>query len=299
MNLKKLLSSIALVLLASTSMAKERVVSMWPFTPASTQGSYFRAILEQANKEQDKYEFVFENKTGAGGAIATNDIASARTGTRILAHSAAYFARPFLYPDTPYNFDQFKPLMVMGFAPAALISKGKTLDQILAQKRINIATAGAGSSTHLLAEAFFKQYKDGRDIAMVHYRDSNEAAKDVIGGQADASFEFLGDAKARGDLINIIGITGKSKIENFRLLPGMEELVGIFAIYVPKDMPAAQVAELQSMLLKAEKHESVQTLYKRDYNYKDSSMNVPGDLTPWYTRTIKQFEGYTRGIKVQ
>lgn len=298
MTLKKLLASVVLALLATTSMAKERVVSMWPFTPASTQGSYFRAILEQANKEQDKYEFIFENRTGAGGAIATTDIAN-RSGTRILAHSAAYFARPFLYPETQYNFEQFKPLMVMGFAPAALITKGKTLDQILAQKRINIATAGAGSSTHLLAEAFFKQYKEGRDIVMVHYRDSNEAAKDVIGGQADASFEFLGDAKARGDLVSIIGITGKSKVENFRLLPGMEDLVGIFAIYVPKDMPAAQVTELQSILLKAEKHESVQALYRRDYNYKDGYMNAPADLTPWYNRTIKQFEGYTRGIKVQ
>jgi tripartite-type tricarboxylate transporter receptor subunit TctC len=298
MILKKILVSVLLALIATNGFTKERVVSMWPFTPASTQGTYFRAILEQANKEQDKYDFVFENKTGAGGAIATQYIASARTGTRILAHSSAYFIRPFLYSETQYNFEQFKPLMIMGFAPAALITKGKTLDQILAQKKINIATAGAGTSTHLFAEAFFKQYKEGRDIAMVHYRDSNEAAKDVIGGQADASFEFLGDAKARGDLVNIIGITGKSRVENFRLLPGMEELVSSFAIYVPKDMPTPQVTELQTILLRAEKHESVQVLYRRDYNYKDSSMNVPGDLTTWYSRTVKQFEVFTKGIKV-
>jgi tripartite-type tricarboxylate transporter receptor subunit TctC len=298
MNLKKLLTSFLLVL-ATTSYAKERVIAMWPFTPASTQGSYFRAILEQANKEQDKYEFVFENKTGAGGAIATQDIATVRTGTRILAHSAAYYARPFLYTDTPYNFEQFKPLMVMGFAPAALITKNKTLDQLLAQKKINVSTSGAGSSTHLLAEAFFKQYKEGRDIVMVHYRDSNEAAKDVIGGQVDASFEFLGDAKSRGDLVTIVGITGKSRIENFKLLPNMEDLVGIFAIYAPKDMPTGQIAEIQTMLLKAEKHNLVQTLYKKDYTYKDYNMTVPSDLTSWYTHTIKQFEIYTKGIKLQ
>ena len=171
MHLKKLLISFLLVL-STTGYTKERVIAMWPFTPASTQGSYFRAILEQANKEQDKYEFVFENKTGAGGAIATQDIATVRTGTRILAHSGAYFARPFMYSDTPYNFEQFKPLMVMGFSPAALITKNKTLDQLLAQKKINIATAGGGSSVHLFAEAYFKQYKEGRDIVMIHYRDT-------------------------------------------------------------------------------------------------------------------------------
>jgi tripartite-type tricarboxylate transporter receptor subunit TctC len=296
--MKKFITGLIIVGASLTAVAKEKVQAVWPFTPASTQGLYYRAILEQANKEQDKYEFIFEHRTGAGGAIATQYVHNLQ-GTRILAHSAAYFARPFLYPETQYKFEQFKPVMVMGFAPAALITKGKTLDQILAQKKINIATAGAGSSTHLLAEAFFKQYKEGRDIAMIHYKDTNEAAKDVIGGSVDATFEFLGDAKARGDFITIVGITGKSKVENFKFLPNMEELVGTFVIYAPKDMPDGQVAEMQAMLLRAEKHESVQTLYKRDFTYKDSSMSVPGDLMPWYTRTIKQFEGYTKGIKVQ
>lgn len=298
MNLKRTLLVLILATGASIASAAERVAAVWPFTPASTQGLYYRAILEQANKEQDKYEFVFEHKTGAGGVVATMHVQNLQ-GTRILAHSAAYFARPYLYPDTPYKLDQFKPLMVMGFAPAALITNGKTLEQLLAQKKINVATAGAGSSTHLLAEVFFKQYKDTRDIAMIHYRDTNEAAKDVIGGQVDASFEFLGDAKARGNFVSIVGITGKSKIENYRFLPGMDDLVGIFAIYVPKDMPSSQQSELQAILLKAEKHETVQALYKRDYTYKDPSMAVPGDLTPWYNKTVKQFEGYTTGIKVQ
>ena len=298
MKIKQLLSSVLLAITMSSTIAAEKVSSFWPFTPASTQGLYYRAILEQANKEQNKYEFVFDHKTGAGGAIATQHVNNIQ-GTRILAHSGAYFARPFLYPDTPYNFSQFKPLMIMGFAPAALLTKGKTLDQLLSQKKLNIATAGTGSSTHLLAEVFFRQYKEGRDIVMIHYRDTNEAAKDVISGQVDATFEFLGDARARGDLVTIVGITGKSKIDNFKFLSNMEDLVGIFAIYAPKDMPDAQVSEIQAILLKAEKHESVQTLYKRDFTYKDTSMAVPGDLTNWYTRTIKQFENYTKGIKIQ
>jgi len=296
--MRTLLITLIFCIASTAAIAAEKVSAVWPFTPASTQGLYYRAILERANKEQTKYEFVFDHRVGAGGAIATQHVHNLQ-GTRILAHSAAYFARPFLYPETQYKFEQFKPLMIMGFAPAALITKGKTLEQILAQKKINVATAGAGSSTHLLAEVFFKQYKEGRDIAMIHYKDTNEAAKDVISGQIDATFEFLGDAKARGDLVSIIGITGKSIIDNFRLLPNMEELTGIFAIYAPREMPASQVSEIQAMLLRAEKHESVQTLYRRDFTYKDSSMSVPGDLTAWYSRTIKQFEDYTKGIKVQ
>jgi tripartite-type tricarboxylate transporter receptor subunit TctC len=300
----KFIKSVLIVFLASALSfsvhAKEKVEAMWPFTPASTQGNYFRTILDEANKQQDKYEFVFANKTGAGGAIATQYIHN-QQGTRILAHSSAYFIRPFLYAENPYKFDQFNPLMVMGMSPAALVTKGKTLEQLLQQDKINVGTAGGGSSTHLMAEAFFKKFPK-KDISMVHYRDTNEPYKDVMAGHIDATFEFLGDAISKGNT-TIVGITGKTKIDNYSLLkdvnPDMENLVGIFAIYIPKDIPAEKAQEIQKILLTAEKNESVQRLYKRDYASKDSFMQVPGDLTPWYNRAIKQFETYTKGIKVE
>jgi len=296
----KIISILLASLLSCSAYAKEKVEAMWPFTPASTQGTYFRTILDEANKQQDKYEFIFTNRTGAGGAIAAQYI-NRQQGTRILAHSAAYFIRPFLYADTPYKFDQFNPLMVMGMSPAALVTKGKTLDQLLKQDRINVSTAGAGSSTHLMAESFFKMFP-GKNIVMVHYRDTNEAYKDVIAGHVDTTFEFLGDALAKGNT-TIIGITGKNKINDFPLLKdinsNMENLVGIFAIYIPKDIPTSKSQEIQKILLSAEKSDSVQTLYKRDYASKDAYMQIPGDLTIWYNRTIKQFETYTSGIKVE
>jgi tripartite-type tricarboxylate transporter receptor subunit TctC len=69
--MKKFITGLIIVGASLTATAKEKVPAVWPFTPASTQGLYYRAILEQANKEQDKYEFIFEHRTGAGGAIAT------------------------------------------------------------------------------------------------------------------------------------------------------------------------------------------------------------------------------------
>lgn len=298
-NYRKILTAILFSTLAYSASAKERVEAMWPFTPASTQGNYFRAILEEANRQQDKYEFIFSNRTGAGGSIATQYIVN-QQGTRILAHSAAYFIRPYLYPDTPYKFDQFNPLMVMGISPAALVTKGKTLEQLLKQDKINVSTAGAGSSTHLMAEAFFKMYP-GKDITMVHYRDTNEAYKDVLAGHVDATFEFLGDALSKGNT-TIIGITGKTKINNFPLLkdinPDMENLAGIFAIYIPKDVGVSKAQEIQRILLSAEKVETVQNLYRNDFASKEDYMKVPGDLLQWYLRTIRQFGSYTKGIKV-
>ncbi|MEN9389811.1 MAG: hypothetical protein RLY61_895 [Candidatus Parcubacteria bacterium] len=298
--MKNKLIAITLLLISSISFAQEKIYSVWGFAIGSTQGTYFRAILDEANKQQTKYEFVFENKPGAGGAIAAQHVKN-HASNSILAHSTAFFVRPYLYADNPYKFDQFKPLFVMGISPAALVTKGKTLDQLLSQDKINIATAGTGSTTHIMAEQFFKRWPN-KNIQMIHYTNTNEAYKDVLGGHVDATFEFLGDVKAKGGT-TIIGLTGKSKIDGLPLLkdvsPELEHIAGIFAVYVSKDMSADKMKELQQILLKAEKHESVQALYKSDYATKDAYMQTPADLTQWYNSTVKQFEKYTNGIVIK
>jgi tripartite-type tricarboxylate transporter receptor subunit TctC len=291
-------------LISFSSLANEvKVPGVWGFAVGSTQGNYFRAILNQANKEQSKFAFRFEHKPGAGGAIASKFVLDQSPKVAILAHSAAFFVRPNLYPDTPYNFDQFKPIMIMGFAPATLVTKQKSLDQLLKQSRITLATAGAGSSTHLIAETFAKGLKQ-KEITMVHFKDTNEASLAVMGGHVDATFEFLGDAKAKAtpDTM-LLGLTGKVKHEGIPVLKDlgfkdMEHLSGIFAIYVNKSMPEEMAKELQAILLKAEKHEVVQRLYKNDYTSKESFMQVPSDLTNWYNSTVNQYKSLTSGIKI-
>lgn len=301
--MKKVITSIILFLSSFSVFATEKVPSVWGFAVGSTQGTYFRQILEQANKEQNKYEFQFEHRPGAGGAIASQHVISQHPKTVILAHSAAFFVRPNLYPDTPYSFSQFKPLMIMGFAPTVLVSKNKTLNDILKQSKITIATAGAGSSTHLMAETFVKNIKN-KDIAMVHFKDTNEAFLSVMGGHTDLTFEFLGDAisKSLPDT-KFIGLTGKTSYNKVPLLKdmgfkNMEFLNGIFAIYVNRNMPNNIFNELQSILLKAEKSDAVQNLYKRDYTSKDDFMQQPGNLMDWYDSTVRQYKDLTKDIKL-
>lgn len=301
----KILISFVMLLMTTVGHAQSvKVPGVWGFAVGSTQGTYFRAILEQANKEQNKYEFVFEHKPGAGGSIASKYVFDQHPRVVVLAHSSAYFIRPYLYPDTIYNFEQFKPLMIMGFASAVLVTKQKTLEQLLKQPRIILGTAGPGSSTHLIAETFAKELR-GKEITMVHFKDTNEAFVNVMGGHIDATFEFLGDAKARAtNETSLLGLTGKIRHEGLPLLRdlGFKDMVNlstIFAIYVNRQMPESTVKELQTILLKAEKHESVQRLYKSDYTSKDAFMQNPSDLTEWYNETIKQFRGLTVGIKVQ
>lgn len=305
--MKRFILSLFVGLFATAAWANEAIKTpgVWGFAVGSTQGNYIRAMLEQANKDQKKYEFFFDHKPGAGGAIAGRHTLDQK-GPAILAQSGAFFARPYLYPETDklYRLDQFRPILIMGSAPAVLMTKGKTLDQLLKQPRIILGTAGAGSSTHLMAETL-KKYIKNSEVTMVHFKDTNEAYLNVMGGHIDATFEFFGDAKAKAKPeVTFAGVTGGQRVENVeplknRGMPDMEHVSGIFAMYVPKDMPNDVYNEIRAILLKAEQAEAVQNLYRRDFTYRDPALLSISALQSWYDTNVRRFQGLTAGIKIQ
>lgn len=298
--MKKLLA-LLLFALAGTAFAQQQVPSTWAFNIANIQGSYYRAVLDQANQDQKKYLFVPEHKPGAGGAIGASHVAGQERLT-LLGTAAAYFVRPYLYKDTPYNFDQFRPVHVMANSPAALVTKDKNFADIIKQDRITIGTAGAGSLTHLMALKFKEQLPNKDMVIIVAYKSSTEALQDVLGGHIDLTFEFLGDAEARN--AKVLGVTGRNKIKNYPLLKDIgyanqADLVGVYLILVKKDVPTAQVEELRTLFVEAEKATRVQDLYKSDYSAKPANLRTEADYQRWYQSTIKYYQDLTAGQRVE
>lgn len=297
--MKKLLTVLALFL-SGTAFAQQQVPSVWAFNIANIQGSYYRAVLEEANRLQPKYQFVPEHKPGAGGAIGASYV-NGQDKLALLGTAAAYFVRPYLYSTTPYNFDQFKPVHVMATSPAALVTKDKSLAEILKQNKITIGTAGTGSLTHLMALKF-KEQLPGKDVVIAAYKSSTEALQDVLGGHTDLTFEYLGDAESRN--AKVLGVTGRNKVKDYPLLKDMgyanqADLVGVYLILVKKDVPADQVAELRKLFVEAEKSTKVQDLYKSDYSAKPANLRSEADYQAWYKATIKYYQDLTAGQKVE
>jgi tripartite-type tricarboxylate transporter receptor subunit TctC len=304
--LKKILLTLFCALTFSVQAETTKVYGVWGFAPGSTQGSYIRAILEESNKIQKKYEFIFEHKPGAGSYIAAKSVLERKNA--LLSIGAAQFIRPYLYPETSWKFTDFNPVMLMAMNPAVLVTNGRSLDELVSQSKISLSTSGTGSTTHLMAEVFAKEIKSkypNKDIVMVHFKDSNEAFMSVMGGHTDATFEFLGDVKAKSTPVTrLLGLTGNKSIEGLPTLrslgyPELSGVQGIFAWYAPTDMPNEQVLEFQRIFLEAEKAENVQRLYRLDYASKDNDVHKGDNLNIWYQDTIKRFKNYTQGIEVK
>jgi tripartite-type tricarboxylate transporter receptor subunit TctC len=278
---------IVLLSISSIASATQQVPSLWAFNIANTQGTYYRALLEQANQNQTKYQFIPEHKPGAGGSIAAGYVNNSDRMV-LLGTSASFFVRPYLYDNAGYTFDQFKPVYLIANSPVALTSKSKDLKTILAQNKISIGTAGPGSGTHLYALKF-KARHPNKDILVVPYKSSTEALQDVLGGHIDLTYEFLGDAEAKG--VKVLGITGTKKIKNYPLLkdmgyPDNSDLIGIYHILVKKDVSDEVIRELREIFSEAEKSAKFQELYKSDSSFKPV-LKTDKDYTDWYNNNIK------------
>jgi tripartite-type tricarboxylate transporter receptor subunit TctC len=285
--IKKLLFALATIFISTLAVAQQQVPSAWAFNIANVQGSYYRALLEQANLDQKKYQFVPEHKPGAGGSIAAAYVNN-NERLALLGTATAFFVRPYLHDNAGYTFDQFKPVYLIANSPLALTTKSKDLKTILAQDKISIGTAGPGSGTHLFALKF-KAHHPNKEVVVVPYKSSTEALQDVLGGHIDLAYEFLGDAEARG--VKILGITGTKKIKNYPMLkdtvhPDNAEFIGIYHVLVKKDVPDEVVRELREIFNKAEKSARFQELYKSDYSFKPT-LKTDKDYTDWYNNMIR------------
>jgi tripartite-type tricarboxylate transporter receptor subunit TctC len=287
--MKKLLIAIAAMFISTLAVAQQQVPSAWAFNIANVQGSYYRALLEESNRIQAKYQFVPEHKPGAGGSIAAGHVLN-QDRLALLGTATAYFVRPYLYSTAGYTFDQFRPVYLIANSPVALTSKNKDLKTILAQDRIAIGTAGPGSGTHLYALKFKDRHPD-KNIVIVPYKSSTEAVQDVLGGHIDLTYEFLGDAEAKG--VRILGTTGPTKIKNYPQLkdmgyPDAVDYIGIYHILVKKNTPDEVVQELRVIFAQAERSTKFQELYRSDYSFKPA-LKTDKDYTDWYNAMIKTY----------
>jgi tripartite-type tricarboxylate transporter receptor subunit TctC len=270
MKIWKILSALALTFFASASaLAAETVYLVWPFSPASNQATAIRTIIDNANKAQDKYLFVFDNRPGAGGAIGVNSVIRSEK-TEVLIISSSVFVRPIFYPNESYNLADLKPLAVLAAgSPISVVSKNyKTLPSFLQAKGPSIGVV-AGSVTEVVA----RQLKaHNPSIILVPYPGTINATRDAAGGHIDASVEFIKDATpwVTGGLLSGLGATGERDAGPFKSfqsqgISGLSDLSISFYALVKSTMPAEKVNELNEVLVQANSQANVTEIWAGDH----------------------------------
>jgi tripartite-type tricarboxylate transporter receptor subunit TctC len=205
-----------------------------PYTPGGGTDTVTRHIAEKMATDT-KWNFIVENKPGAGGNIGIDTVAKAKPDgyTIGMGQTSNIAINPALLPNMP--FDPSKDLVAVALVaeqPMVMVvrteSPWKTLaDAVKAAKarpgEIKQALAGTGTVGHLAGEMLAR--RAGIKVLNVPYKGAAPAITDMLGGQTDYMFatpqSVLGMIK--GGRMRAIAVTSQKRLPILPSVPTIAE----------------------------------------------------------------------------
>ena len=239
-----------------------------PFTPGGSQDVIGRLLAQKVGEALGQ-PMIVENKPGAGGKIATQEVArSAPDGYTLLLSTGAQMAiEPALSSKAGYEpLRDFVHVVHVGNAPLVLIASpslpAATVKDFIAYTKanpgkVNTASTGNGTYTHLTIELF--KAASGADVTHVPYKGAAPALNDLLGGQVQTMFTTTASAQPYTSTgrVKAIAVTAPKRSAMLPDVPTFAEAgvpldVSVWiGVAVPAKTPADNVARLNQVFNKA------------------------------------------------
>ena len=166
-----------------------------PFPPAGSNDIVARTVATPLGERLGK-QLIVDNRPGAGAVVGTELAADApKDGYTLLIVSLTHAINPWLYK-LPYDpIQDFAPIAMIASGPIVLTANAglaaKSVNELIALAkakpgRLQYASAGVGTLTHLSAELF--KLAAGIDMLHVPFRGGGPADIDLIGGHTKVMF---------------------------------------------------------------------------------------------------------------
>jgi tripartite-type tricarboxylate transporter receptor subunit TctC len=170
------------------------------FQPGTSTDILARVIGQKLTESWGQ-QVVVDNRPGAGGVVGTELGAKAAPDgyTLTMAVSSGFGINPTLYAKLPYDaIKDFAPITNIALTPQTLVANpsfaAKSVKELVILARaspgkINYASLGSGSTSHLTMEMF----RSAADIRLNHipYKGSPAAHAELFGGQIPIMFDAI------------------------------------------------------------------------------------------------------------
>lgn len=238
-----------------------------PFAPGGVQDLLARAMSTELGLALGQ-TVIIENRPGAGGTVGTGYVAKSApdSGTMVLG-AASHNIAGSLYTKLSYDPQKdFAPMAHIGTADYVLMIHpdvpAKTAAEYIRYAKanpgkLNYATAGVGSATHL-SMAYFNGLA-GIDVVHVPLKATGEAINEVISGRAQAviAASIGALAFAKDSRVRLIGVTSPKRSKYLPEVPTIAEsgLPGYqfdswFGLLGPVATPAAEINRVNAAMAK-------------------------------------------------
>ena len=238
-----------------------------PFGAGSGTDKLARVLAEDVSRQLGQ-TVVVENKGGASGFIAAQDVARAKPdGYRIfITSNTTHASNSALFKKLPYDpVKDFAPISKLGNIPLALVVNpasvpSKTVPEFIEYLKQNPDKVffGSGSTSARIGGELFK-ILTGTRISNIDYKSNPQAVVDLVGGQIQM---MIADAAttlplAREGKLRALAMSTLKRSEIAPDLPTLDEsgvkgydLVAWFASYAPAGTPDDVIKTLNGAFVK-------------------------------------------------
>lgn len=241
-------------------------------------------------------QVVVENKPGASMMLSASETMRAQPDgyTLLYAPSSLFAQNPHTLSSVPYDpFKDFTPITLAARGPLVLTVHSslpvQTAKDLVAWAKanpgkLNFASFGTGTSSHIYALAFAKTA--GIEVTHVPYKGTAEAARDLLEGRVQAYFDAAPTAiqNTATGRIRMVGVASPKRMPaapevptfNEQGIPGMD-LTSWISIVGPAKMPPELVARLNTLLVQTLSSPDVKEFYAK--GAWEASPSTPAELT--------------------
>jgi tripartite-type tricarboxylate transporter receptor subunit TctC len=218
---------------AAQAWPQKPVTIVVPFAPGGNTDGIARLAAQRLTETFGK-QFIVENRGGASGAIAAEQITRAEPdGYTLFVAALPVMAIVPAMNKVKYDpIKDFAPISNIATNPFVLVVNeafpAKTLAEFIAHVKtqdgkLSYASAGTGSLTHLSMALFLKQA--GIEMIHVGYRGNAPALADVIAGHVPAMFSNLADVlpQMSSGKLRLLAVSSEKRVSQAPDVPTVAE----------------------------------------------------------------------------
>jgi tripartite-type tricarboxylate transporter receptor subunit TctC len=251
--------------IASSQSYPARPVRLVVGFPAGSTADILARLVGGWLSERLNQPFIIENRPGAGSNVAAETVLRAPgDGYTLLWVTSANAINATLYDDLSFNFIRdVAPIASVASLPLVMEVNpsfpAQTVPEFIAYAKanpgkINMASGGNGSSSHLAGELF--KMMAGVDMVHVPYRGDAPAITDLLSGRVQVMFDpiILSLEHIRAGRLRALAVTATTRSAALPDVPTVGDFVpayeadGFTGLGAPNGTPAEILGQLNSQI---------------------------------------------------
>lgn len=238
-----------------------------PYPPGGTTDVLARIVAVWLTEKLGQ-PVIVENRPGAGNNIGTEAVVNAAPdGYTMLLVNPAHGINASLYKKLNYNFIRdIAPVAGLVRTPNVMVVANNVPARSVAEfiafckanpSKVNMASSGSGTSTHLSGELF--KFMTGCNMVHIPYKGAGPVLNDLIAGQVQVFFDNLPSSAPhiKAGTIRALAMTSAGREPSFPEVPTVGDTVSgyeataWFGVGMPKGAPREAIDRINAEVNRA------------------------------------------------